>query len=105
VEREEMPPEPMKKSSFPKLFIPSTKASIVSTPGIGAETTTENGSKNDLWVDRSIGVWGGVSIWVKEEESDIRRWERSERFSLEDLFGGTRRERRLGGGLRTRSSL
>jgi hypothetical protein len=68
-----MPPEPMKKSSFPKLFIPSTKASIVSTPGMGADTTTEKGSKMGLCVDRSIGVWGGVSIWVREEESDIRR--------------------------------
>jgi hypothetical protein len=73
VEREEIPPEPMKKSSFPKLFIPSTKASMVSTPGIGAETTTEKGSKRGLGVGKSIGVWGGVSIWVREEESDIRR--------------------------------
>jgi len=73
VEREEIPPEPMKKSSFPKLFIPSTNASIVSTPGTGAETTTENGSKKGLGVDKSIGVWRGVSIWVREEESDIRR--------------------------------
>jgi hypothetical protein len=72
--REAIPPEPMKKSSFPpKLFIPSTKASIVSTPATGAETTTEKGSKMGLGVDKSMGVWGGVSIWVRDEESDIRR--------------------------------
>jgi hypothetical protein len=46
---------------------------MVSTPDTGAETTTEKGSKRGLGEDESTGVRGGVSSWVREEESDIRR--------------------------------
>jgi len=46
---------------------------MVSTPDIGAETTTEKGSKKSFAAEKSTGVCGGVSIWVREEESDIRK--------------------------------
>ena len=59
---EDIPPEPMKKSSVPKSFIPSTNASMVSTPCTGAATTTGKGSTDIRGMRKSIGVWGGVSI-------------------------------------------
>jgi hypothetical protein len=46
----------MNKSSVPKLFMPSTNASMVSTPDTGAETTTEKGSKKSFAAEKSTGV-------------------------------------------------
>lgn len=56
----------MKRSSPSTPFMPSTKASMVSTPDMGAETTT--------WTaGRDLGVSGGVMRGWVDEEPESRR--------------------------------
>lgn len=54
-----VPPDRM--SSPP--FIPSTRASIISTPDIGAATTTGKRSNDSSDEFKSTGVRGGVSVY------------------------------------------
>ena len=58
------------RSSTPNPFMPSTRASMASTPETGA--TTEILSIEPLIIS-SIGVCGGVSNWLREDETESRK--------------------------------
>ena len=65
---------PIKWSSPPKPFMPSTSASMVSTPATGAATTTgampKMGSRRKE--ESSIGVCGASSKWESVDEFESR---------------------------------
>lgn len=67
-----MPPIPMKWSSPPKWFMPSTSASIVSTPATGAATTTWEPKIGSRKNESSTGVWGISVNWLREDELESR---------------------------------
>jgi hypothetical protein len=69
--------------------MPSTRASIVSTPATGAATTTGKLSNESSYEARSTGVWGGVSVWWVVEEAEKERGGTEEPTAqLEDLAEG-----------------
>lgn len=56
----------------PVPFIPSTNASIVSTPATGAATKTGRYSNELPYGVESTGVCGGVSVcWVDDEPENL----------------------------------